>query len=45
MEIYIKNLTGKSFTLDVEASDTIAMVKNKIEEHEGLPYSEQRLVS
>lgn len=30
MQIFIKTLTGKTITLEVESSDTIDMVKSKI---------------
>ncbi|OMJ91613.1 hypothetical protein SteCoe_5757 [Stentor coeruleus] len=44
MQIFIKTLTGQVISLDVEVSDSIETIKNKLYEKEGLPVDEQRLI-
>lgn len=44
MQIFIKNLSGKTLTFELEATDTIESIKQKIQDREDIPKDQQRLI-
>lgn len=44
MQIKVKTLTGKLIEIDIEPTDTIMRIKERVEEKEGIPPPQQRLI-
>eukprot|EP00052_Salpingoeca_macrocollata_P028780 m.282933 g.282933 ORF g.282933 m.282933 type:complete len:80 (-) comp22900_c10_seq1:74-313(-) len=44
MQIKVKTLTGKEIELDIESTDLVRRIKERIEEKQGIPPEQQRLI-
>jgi len=44
MQIFVKTLSGKTMTLDAEPSDSVESIKSKIQDKEGVPADQMRLI-
>ena len=44
VQIKVKTLTGKEIEIDIESDDTISRIKERVEEKEGIPPPQQRLI-
>ena len=44
MQLFVKTLTGRTMTVDMNSTDSVETLKNKIYEKEGIPVDQQRLI-
>ena len=44
MQIFVKSLTGQCMTFDVDRNESIDVIKAKIQEKQGIPQEQQRLI-
>ena len=44
MQFFVKTLTGKTMTVEMESTETIEALKTKVYEKQGIPADQQRLI-
>lgn len=44
MQVFVKTLTGKTISVDVEPDESVESLKAKIQEKEGVPIDQQRII-
>ena len=44
MQVFVRTITGKTITLEVQPTETVEDLKNKIQDKEGVPADQQRLI-
>ncbi|EEQ38650.1 hypothetical protein EJF18_30486 [Clavispora lusitaniae] len=44
MQVKVKTLTGRDIPVDIEAGDKVVRIKEMMEEKEGIPPAQQRLI-
>ena len=44
MQIFVKTLTGRTLTVEVDSTETVESLKEKIQNKEGIPADQQRLI-
>ena len=44
MQIFVKTLSGKTITLEMDSNDSILQLKQRVQDKEGIPSEQQRLI-